>query len=155
MESARGPGSLCPLQTSRTHIIHLQSTKHSRKLQSTKTTPFTKEKTMRVGQSSHTFTNMKREFPDTNGVPWSLGEDAGLPAPTVTGASHGMMLTVIHTGRKLLWEQLLFLGLQGSTKLLKPHPYSSPTTVLKLTCNAVRPRGKSIRNCCPCNYWVL
>lgn len=63
MESARGPGSPCPLQTSRTHIIHLQSTKHSRKLQSTKTTPFTKEKTMRVGQRSHTFTNMKRDSP--------------------------------------------------------------------------------------------
>lgn len=39
--------------------------------------------------------------------------------------------------------------------LLKPDPFSSPVTVLKLTCNAVRTREKSIRNCCPCNYRVF
>lgn len=39
--------------------------------------------------------------------------------------------------------------------LLKPDPYPSPVTVLKLTCNALRTRGKSIRNCRPCKYWLL
>lgn len=79
--------------------------------------PFYKgENPVRGTKLTH-FYYQDKGFPDTSGVPWSLGEDAGLPAPSVTGAFHGMMLTVIHTGRKLLWEQLLFLGLQGSTKL--------------------------------------
>lgn len=70
----------------------------------------------------------------------------------VTGVFHGVMLAVIHAGRKLLREPLIFVGWQGS---MKPGSSQNRTpapalfSVLKLTCDAARVRGKPIRNCSP------
>lgn len=154
MEAARGPSSLCDRQASRTHRIHLQQ---QQKTATRQTTPFTKEKTPQGGQSSHTSINMTRLSPAqvlclvTGRRCWTACSHCHwcFPWNDADCNSHREKASVGAAPLSGLARK------HETQSLLKPHYYSSPIPVLKVTCNAVRTRGKTIRNCSPCNYWVL